>query len=96
MGSTHILGKVYFEMKTLKRQYAKFRNQVYLLAKHKCPHCGQSLYGEEAVELHHIKPRKEGGKWSLDNIVLFHETKAARYKMNINLVPKAVEYGVGT
>jgi 5-methylcytosine-specific restriction endonuclease McrA len=31
------------------------------------------LHGDEPVELHHIIPEKDGGKWSLQNIIPLHQ-----------------------
>lgn len=63
----------YFEKRKQERIRAKFRNAIYRKHKHKCPHCGQSLYGEEPVELHHVVPERKGGKYTMDNIVPLHQ-----------------------
>nr|YP_010716003.1 hypothetical protein P2Y88_mgp07 [Paraisaria gracilioides]WDE74401.1 hypothetical protein [Paraisaria gracilioides] len=63
----------YYEKRRAKLIEAKFRQLVYKLFKQKCPICNESLHNEEQVELHHINPRKSGGKYSLENIVPLHE-----------------------
>lgn len=37
-----------------------------------CPSCGESLFNEEELHLHHVVPRKAGGKDTPDNMVLLH------------------------
>ena len=39
---------------------------------HKCPVCGQTLYNNEPLHLHHIIPKSEGGKDTLNNLVYLH------------------------
>lgn len=39
---------------------------------HLCPLCGESLYNDEELHLHHIEPRKAGGKDRYDNYLLLH------------------------
>jgi RNA-directed DNA polymerase len=51
-----------------------FRAQIYKMHKNKCAACGESLSGEEQVDLHHLVPKKDGGKYSLKNIVPLHQT----------------------
>lgn len=63
----------YFNERREKIIEAKFRQLVYKLFKQKCPLCNESLHNEESVELHHIIPKKSGGKYSLENIVPLHE-----------------------
>jgi RNA-directed DNA polymerase len=38
----------------------------------KCYVCEQALYGPEDVHLHHVIPRKDGGAYTLENIVPVH------------------------
>lgn len=52
---------------------AKFRSIMYKLYGHKCPLCSESLHNGEPVELHHIAPRKSGGKYSIKNILPLHQ-----------------------
>jgi RNA-directed DNA polymerase len=37
-----------------------------------CPVCGESLFNDEEIQLHHKKPVKEGGKDSYSNLQLLH------------------------
>lgn len=37
-----------------------------------CPKCGQSLFNDEELQLHHRKPRSEGGKDNYANLELVH------------------------
>lgn len=52
---------------------AKFRALMYRIYKHVCPICHESLHNGELVELHHIIPRKSGGKYSIENILPLHQ-----------------------
>jgi len=61
-----------------KRQKAEARNlppSTKRLAErqdHVCRLCGMSLYNSEEIQRHHLKPRKQGGKDSDDNLTLVH------------------------
>ena len=37
-----------------------------------CPHCGESLFNEEEIQVHHRQPRKQGGKGTYSNLQLVH------------------------
>ena len=37
-----------------------------------CPVCGETLFNEELLHLHHIKPRKDGGRNIYSNLQLLH------------------------
>jgi 5-methylcytosine-specific restriction endonuclease McrA len=63
----------YYEKRREQLIEAKFRNTIYKLFKQICPICEESLHNGEVVELHHIKPQKSGGKYSLENIVPLHQ-----------------------
>lgn len=39
---------------------------------YKCPKCGQSLFNDEPLHLHHIISKKDGGKDTKDNLVWLH------------------------
>lgn len=67
-------GEIYYEARRKGMIAAKFRSAVYQKHKYKCPKCGDTLHGEEPVELHHIIPVANGGKWTLDNIQPLHRT----------------------
>ena len=38
----------------------------------KCPVCGQTLFNNEPLHLHHIVPRSKGGKDTVNNLVWLH------------------------
>lgn len=63
----------YFNKRREKLIGAKFRAAVYRVHKQICPICGESLYNGENVELHHIIPRSQGGKYSIENVLPLHE-----------------------
>jgi RNA-directed DNA polymerase len=61
-----------------KRSAAKAKNEPpkrQRLAKRqkgKCPECGESLFNEEELQIHHQQPRSKGGKDDLSNLYLVH------------------------
>lgn len=57
------------------------------LQKGYCPVCDASLFNGEELEIHHIKPRREGGDHSLKNLKLLHKLchKQVEYSKNDNL-----------
>jgi RNA-directed DNA polymerase len=63
----------YFRIKRDKIIEAKFRATIYKKFKQLCPLCGESLHNGEAVELHHIIPRKRGGTYKIKNIQPLHQ-----------------------
>jgi Restriction endonuclease len=63
----------YFTKRRENNIYAKFRAAIYKKYKHLCPICGESLHNGEKVELHHVIPRKNGGKYSMENIQPLHQ-----------------------
>jgi RNA-directed DNA polymerase len=40
--------------------------------KGRCPECGESLFNEEEVQVHHLLARSQGGKNSYNNLALVH------------------------
>ena len=46
---------------------------MYKNFKNICILCGESLHNGEPVELHHILPAKDGGKYSLKNMQPLHQ-----------------------
>lgn len=48
------------------------QEQVAYKQDYKCPVCKQSLFNGEEVHLHHITPRSEGGKDTINNLVWVH------------------------
>jgi RNA-directed DNA polymerase len=63
----------YFAKRLIIKSSAKFREAIFTKYNHECPLCLDSLHNGEKVELHHIKPVKEGGKYSLSNIQPLHQ-----------------------
>lgn len=62
----------YFEKRREERLLSKLRLKVFKKCGNTCSVCGQSLLGDEKVELHHIKPKKEGGKNTVRNLQALH------------------------
>ena len=63
----------YFDRRAVMKYDAKFRELIFKKYKHICPLCKESLHNGEKVELHHIKPIKEGGKYTVSNIQPLHQ-----------------------
>lgn len=63
----------YYNKRREKLIDAKFRAAIYKIHEQLCPICKESLHNGEGVELHHIVPRKAGGKYSVENILPLHE-----------------------
>ena len=64
----------YYINRTIIRDSEKFRAAIYKRYNFRCYVCGQALYGTEKVHLHHLIPRKDGGQYTLENIVPVHAT----------------------
>jgi RNA-directed DNA polymerase len=64
--------KEYFDKRIVQKTDAKFRSEVYKKYKHICINCGLSLHNGELIELHHLIPVKDGGKFNLTNIIPLH------------------------
>ena len=61
--------------KSQKSEAAKWnakQEQVAYKQGYNCPVCKQSLFNDEELHLHHITPRSEGGKDTLNNLVWVH------------------------
>ncbi|GHO42239.1 group II intron reverse transcriptase/maturase [Ktedonospora formicarum] len=62
----------------MERQAAKAKDLTFSkqkLAKRQqgqCPQCGESLFNEEELQVHHLQARAQGGKNSYSNLVLVH------------------------
>jgi RNA-directed DNA polymerase len=65
--------KEYFLKRKKGLIFAKFRAKIYKKFNNLCPVCRETLFNGENVDLHHIKPIKEGGKYKLDNIEPLHQ-----------------------
>lgn len=66
--------KDYFENRFKILDVEKFRKAVYEKHKYKCAACGGLLGISETIELHRLIPGKDGGTYSLDNVVPLHKT----------------------
>lgn len=66
------LDEQYYISRSITRNADIFRKIIYKLHNFKCVECGQALYGEEDIHLHHIIPRKDKGQYTLENIVPVH------------------------
>ena len=68
----------YWEKRQKKRNKSEAeklsKKQEYIAWKqgYKCPICGQSLFNDEPLNLHHIIPKSKGGKDTKDNLVWLH------------------------
>jgi len=63
----------YFEKRLIIKNLAKFRKAIYKKFNNQCSICNESLHNGENVELHHIIPVKDGGKYTLSNIQPLHQ-----------------------
>lgn len=68
------LDDYYYIDRTVIRDAENFREAIYKKYKFRCYVCNQALYGSEEIHLHHLIPRKDGGEYSLKNIVPVHAT----------------------
>ena len=64
--------KEYFEKKKELRVLSAIRTKLFKKYDNKCVICQQSLLGPEKVEIHHIKPRTEGGSNNISNLMPLH------------------------
>ena len=70
--------KEYWEKRNKKCQKSEAtkwnakQEQVAYKQEYRCPVCKQSLFNDEELHLHHIVPRCEGGKDTLNNLVWVH------------------------
>jgi RNA-directed DNA polymerase len=68
----------YWKKRDAKKSAAVWQGQKgrELIAKrqyHTCPICMETLYNNEELHVHHITPKKQGGKDVVTNLVLLHE-----------------------
>jgi RNA-directed DNA polymerase len=54
-------------------RFNKTKEKVANRQGYKCTICGESLFNEEPIDLHHIIPRSEGGKDEIRNLVWVHQ-----------------------
>jgi 5-methylcytosine-specific restriction endonuclease McrA len=62
----------YYINRTIIREADNFREAIYKKYNFKCYVCNKALYGSEEIHLHHLISRKEGGEYTLKNIVPVH------------------------
>lgn len=55
-----------------KTDLTRTRQKVATRQKGCCPHCGESLFNGEHVEVHHLQPKKQGGTDRYANLQLVH------------------------
>ena len=62
------------EQEGMKRRFSAGKNQIARNYGYKCPWCGEHYSSESwsDLEIHHIKPRSEGGKSTYANMVYLH------------------------
>ena len=54
-------------------RYNKTKEKVANLQGYKCTVCGESLFNDEPIDLHHIIPRINGGKDEIGNLIWVHQ-----------------------
>ncbi len=62
------------EQEGMERRFSTGKNQIARNYEYKCPWCGEHYSSESwyDLEIHHIKPRAEGGKSTYANMVYLH------------------------
>lgn len=68
----------YWEKRDALKQFkvwGNYESRLNLAKKqfHICPICNETLYNEEELHVHHILPKKAGGKYTYGNLVILHE-----------------------
>lgn len=68
----------YWDKRTAHKQkqvWANYESRMKLAKKqyHICPICNESLYNDEELHVHHIKPKKLGGLDTYGNLTILHE-----------------------
>lgn len=62
----------YFDKKKELRVLSEIRRKLFNKYNNKCAVCQQSLLGFEKVEIHHVKPKAEGGSDNIRNLMPLH------------------------
>ncbi|MDJ0714775.1 MAG: group II intron reverse transcriptase/maturase [Prochloraceae cyanobacterium] len=71
--------KEYWEKRNKKcnqseaKRLGSIRERVARKQNYKCPVCGESIFNDEPLHLHHIKPKCEGGKDEVNNLTWLHQ-----------------------
>jgi RNA-directed DNA polymerase len=66
--------KDYYINRMVIRDAEIFRAAIYQKHLFRCFVCNKALYGSEEIHLHHLIPEKDGGQYTLENIVPVHAT----------------------
>lgn len=59
--------------KSESEKFNKTKQKVAKKQEYKCPICGESLFNDEPLHLHHIIPRCQGGKDEIKNLLWLHQ-----------------------
>ena len=68
----------YWEIRKSKRNKSeatklnKRRRKIAERQKFRCPVCGESIFNGEPTQIHHLIPKKDGGKDNINNLVHAH------------------------
>jgi RNA-directed DNA polymerase len=54
-------------------KYNKLKEKVAQRQEYRCTVCGESIFNEEPIDLHHTIPKSEGGKDELQNLIWVHQ-----------------------
>lgn len=71
--------KGYWEKRQKRRneseseKFNKIQQKVAKKQEYCCPICGESLFNDEPLHLHHIIPRCQGGKDEVKNLLWLHQ-----------------------
>jgi RNA-directed DNA polymerase len=57
---------------TLAKDLTRSKQKLARRQKGRCPECGQSLFNDEEIQVHHLLARSQGGKDSYRNLALVH------------------------
>ncbi|MGK7942891.1 MAG: group II intron reverse transcriptase/maturase, partial [Microcystaceae cyanobacterium] len=57
----------------MAKKLPKAKERIAKRQDYQCPICGQSLFNDEPLHLHHIKPRSEGGTDDMKNLIWVHQ-----------------------
>ena len=68
--------RAYWQKRTQRKsaELVPSKQRIARRQNHQCPVCKTSLYTDEALHVHHIKPKQEGGSDAYSNLRLVHVT----------------------
>ncbi len=61
------------KQRTEAEQFNRIQQKAAQKQGYKCPVCGESIFNDEPIHLHHIIPRCFGGKDEVTNLVWLHQ-----------------------